>query len=100
MGRIQVALITRRLRAVSAEIDRLRAEELVVAEQADSFDDMADDAWTRAVASDELEASRDHFEASKDAAAFGSALTRVRRRIAELEVQRDELLDRLSAAQG
>jgi hypothetical protein len=98
VGRIEVAMITRRLKSVSAEIERLRAEEQLTAEQADSFDDLADDAWNRAVVSDEREAGRVHFEAAKDAAAFGSALQGIRSRVVELEARRDELLDRLSAA--
>lgn len=98
MGRIEIALLNRKLRAVSEEIDRLRAEERLVAEQADSFDDLEDDAWNRAVASDELHDSHTHFEASKDARAFGGALHGIRRRIAELDRRRDELLDRLADA--
>jgi hypothetical protein len=50
------------------------------------------------VASDALHDHHAPFEASKDAEAFGSALVRVRSRIAELLARRDELLDRLAAA--
>jgi hypothetical protein len=97
MGRLSNALIQRKLRGVTAEIDRLRAEERVIAEQSDAFDDDESDSWTRAVASGEHIDASTHFEASKDAATFRSSLAKVRARIVELEGRRDELLDDLSA---
>jgi alkylated DNA repair dioxygenase AlkB len=96
MGTFASSRLHKKLAKVSAELQRMRAEEVVVREQTMAFEEEEDYNSLRAVVSEDPFAGREYNEASKDATAFRGALQRTQERIASLEKQQDELLDKLA----
>lgn len=91
------ASITRKLKHVSADLKRLRADLLVAEEQVAHFVGEADDARLRAMVSETPLADAEAREAMRHAEAQRQARTNLLRSIADLEREQDSLLDRMSA---
>lgn len=91
------ASITRKLKHVSDDLKRLRADLLVAEEQVAHFESEADDARMRAIVSETPLADAEAREAQRHAEAQRQARTNLLRSIADLEREQDSLLDRMSA---
>jgi chromosome segregation ATPase len=89
-------LIQRRLTQNAARLKRLRAELAQVDEQMLQFESDADDTALRALVSETPGASKEASEARKHAEAMAKHRRHVVAKIAELEADQDELLDKLS----
>ena len=76
----------------------LRAELAVAEEQLDQLSAEADDARLRSLVSETPLAEREHREAAKHADAMGRHRSEVISDLQRLELQQDELLDRLNEA--
>lgn len=90
-------LVERRLVDVSERLKRARAELDVVDEQFHALTDEADDARLRSLVSETPLAEQEHRQTRRHAEAMGTARARLTQRIADLERQRDELLDKLGS---
>ena len=90
-------LVERRLVDVSERLKRARAELDVVDEQFHALADEADDARLRSLVSETPLAEHEHRESRRHAETMGAARSRLTQRIADLERQRDELLDKLGS---
>ena len=92
------ATVERRLVEISAQMKTLRAELAVAEEQLDQLSAEADDARLRSLVSETPLAEREHREAAKHADAMGRHRSEVVADLHRLELQQDELLDRLNEA--
>ncbi len=90
-------LVERRLRMVSRRLVELRAEAAVADEQYEHFAIDADDARLRALVSETPLAETESRAAERASTAHGRHRAEIVERIARLEAEQDELLDRLSA---
>ena len=86
-----------KLRKVGAELRRTRDELAVIDEQIPYLDDDADDLATRAVVSDDRSYGPEARRAGEHADAHRRQRLRLIQRIADLEREQDELLDRMTA---
>ncbi len=92
--------VERRLRLVGRRIAALREELSVADEQLAHFADIADDSRIRSLVSETPLADQEHRDAERTSTAMARHRTELVERIARLEVEQDELLDRLSARRG
>lgn len=90
-------LIERRLRNVGRRLASLREELRIAEEQAQHFAEVSDDTRIRSLVSETPLAEQDHREAERTTAAMQRHRTDLQAEITRLEVEQDELLDRLSA---
>lgn len=91
------SLVERRLSEVSHRLRELRGELAVTDEQLRHLAEEADDARLRALVSETPMAGQEHREAQKHADAMSRHRAEVVTSIEKLELQQDELLDRLTA---
>jgi hypothetical protein len=96
MGSFAKSRLERKLAKVTGELQRLRAEEVVLREQTLAFEEEEEYSSVKDIVSDDRFAQRESLEASKDASAFRRSLQRTRDRIESLGEERDELLDKLA----
>jgi hypothetical protein len=89
-------LLQRRLIDVSDRLKRLRAELAVADEQCAFLDAEAEDARLRALVSETPLADAEAHEMRRHADAQGRQRDALRRSIAELEQEQDNLLDRMA----
>ena len=92
------AQIERRLRAVSEQLKAARADLAVTEEQLVHLADEADDARLRALVSETPLAEKEHRKASRHAERLRTHRDRLQARIAALDAEQDDLLDRLTAS--
>ena len=92
------ASIERRLRAVSAQLKSAREDLAVTDEQLIQLADEADDARLRALVSETPLAEKEHRKASRHADRLRKHRERLVAKIAALEKEQDDLLDRFSAS--
>lgn len=85
-----------KLRKVGAELRRTRDELAVIDEQIPYLIDEADDMATRAIVSDDLSYGPEARRAGEHAEAHRRHRQRLLQRIAQLEREQDELLDRMT----
>jgi hypothetical protein len=90
------AAVERRLVEISSQMKTLRGELAVAEEQFDQLSAEADDARLRSLVSETPLAEREHREAAKHADAMGRHRSEVLSDLRRLELQQDELLDRLN----
>lgn len=93
---VRRATIERQLTDAHQRLVRARQELAVVNEQLPVVDDLADDARLRALVADTPTATKEHDEASRQAAVTHQNRDVLVRQIAELERRQAELLDRLA----
>jgi hypothetical protein len=96
MGSFATSRLQRKLAKITDEINRLRAEEIVLREQTLAFEEEEDYNSVKSVVSDDRFAQRESLEATKDANAFRSSLLRTQTRLGSLMADRDKLLDKLA----
>jgi hypothetical protein len=89
-------LIERRLRMVSKRISQLRAEVAIADEQLEHFTDESEDARIRALVSETPLAQSECRDAERHSSAMSRHRDDLVARIARLEAEQDELLDRLA----
>lgn len=89
--------VERRLRTVSDQLRSLRDDLLVTEEQLVRLVDEADDARLRALVSETPLAAKEHRTADRHADRLRKHRDKVVARLAALESEQDELLDRLTA---
>jgi hypothetical protein len=87
-----------RLVDVGAKIRATRSELQVVEEQMQHWADEADDTRIRSLVSETPLAGAQHREVQKSADGMSRAHEALKRRLAELLVQQDDLLDKLGSA--
>ena len=87
--------VERRLLDVAKQLQRARQELQVLDEQLVSFADVEDDTRVRALVSDSPVDTLEHREAGRHADAMRRSRAHLVNRIADLEKEQDELLDRL-----
>lgn len=92
------AQVERKLRRVSEQLRALRDDLRVTEEQLAQLSDEEDDARIRALVSETPLAEREHRKASRHADRLRKSRDRAAAKIAALEREQDELLDRLSAS--
>ena len=90
--------VERRLRAVSAQLRSLRDDLQVTEEQLVRLVDEADDARLRAMVSETPLAEKEHRAAGRHAERLRKHRDKVTARLAALEAEQDDLLDRLTAS--
>ena len=90
--------VERRLRAVSAQLRSLRDDLQVTEEQLIRLVDEADDARLRAMVSETPLAEKEHRAAGRHAERLRKHRDTVTAKLAALEAEQDELLDRLTAS--
>ncbi len=90
-------LIERRLRMVSRRLASLREELTITDEQLGYLADITDDSRIRAMVSETPLADEEHREAERTSAAMARHREELLESVARLEVEQDELLDKLSA---
>ncbi len=93
-------IVERRLSDVHERLVRARAELSVLDEQLVVVNEIADDTRMRALVAETPVASKDHGEASRQAAIMVQTRNTLVDRIAELERRQNELLDRLVVGPG
>ena len=91
------AQIERRLRTVSKQLRSARNDLAVTEEQLIQLEDEADDARLRALVSETPLAERDHRKARRHADRLRKHRDTLSAKIAALDAEQDELLDRFSA---
>jgi hypothetical protein len=91
------SVVERRLRHVAVRLRQLREELEVSDEQLAHLADAADDARLRALVSETPVSDRDHRDADRHVDAMRRHRAAVVEELASLEVEQDELLDRLLA---
>lgn len=91
------AQVERKLRKVSEQLRALRSDLRVTEEHLAQLADEEDDARIRALVSETPLAEKEHRKASRHADRLRSSRDKAIARIAELEQQQDDLLDRLTA---
>lgn len=89
--------VERRLRDVGGRLRSLRDDLAITEEQLVQLTDEADDARLRALVSETPLAEREHREASRHADTLRRHRDQLELEIERLEVDQDELLDRLTA---
>ena len=92
------AQIERRLRSVSEQLKSARDDLGVTEEQLVQLADEADDARLRALVSETPIAEKEHHKASRHAERLRKHRDRLQAKIASLDAEQDELLDRLTAS--
>lgn len=92
------AAVERRLFEVSARLSRARAELAVLDEQAEVFDDAAEDAKVRSLVSEGPQARQLHLDAQRHAQAMARARAALRRSITGLERTQEDLIGRLTSS--
>ncbi len=90
-------LLERRLKTLSRRLAELRAEVSLADEQLAHFNDDADEARLRALVSETPRADIDHRHAERHATAMARHRADLAESIVRLELEQDELLDKLSA---
>ena len=90
-------LLERRLKTLSRRLAELRAEAELADEQLAHFNDDADEARLRALVSETPQADVDHRHAERHASAMARHRADLAESIVRLELEQDELLDKLSA---
>ncbi len=90
-------LVEKRLRSVSKRLSKLREELRVADEQAAHFAEVSDDTRIRSLVSETPLADQEHREAQRTTDAMARHRDDLRDQIARLELEQDELLDRMSA---
>jgi len=90
-------LVERRLRMVGRRLLELRAEVTLADEQLAHFLDDASDAEMRSLVSETPLAASEHREASRHSDAMSRHRNDLLTRIAKLEVEQDELLDKMNS---
>ena len=88
-------LIERRLRMLSKRLAQLRAEMAIADEQLEHFTDESEDARLRALVSETPLAESDCRDAERHSTAMGRHRDELIARIARIEAEQDELLDKL-----
>jgi len=91
------ARIERRLRQISQQIMKLRTDLNQSDEQSRQLSDEADDARIRALVSETPLADREHRQAERHSERLRSHRERTSQRLRELEMEQDQLLDRLGS---
>lgn len=91
------SVVERRLRHVAVRLRQLREELEVSDEQLAHLADAADDARLRALVSETPVSDRDHRDADRHVDVMRRHRAAVVEELASLEVEQDELLDRLLA---
>jgi len=91
------ARIERRLRQISQQITKLRTDLNQSDEQSRQLTDEADDARIRALVSETPLADREHRQAERHSERLRSHRERTSQRLRELEIEQDQLLDRLGS---
>ncbi|MBU6215504.1 MAG: hypothetical protein KGR17_02785 [Acidobacteria bacterium] len=89
--------VERRLRAVGRRLAKLRGELAVADEQLAHFADITDDTRIRSLVSETPLADVEHRDAERTSSAMARHRAELVERIARLEAEQDELLDRFSA---
>jgi len=89
--------IERRLRQISQQIMKLRTDLNQSDEQSRQLADEADDARIRALVSETPLADREHRQAERHSERLRSHRERTSQRLRELEMEQDQLLDRLGS---
>lgn len=84
-----------RLKAINDEIDVLRTEARIMAEQIDFQTDVSEDARIRAIVSETPLADRDSREAGDDLARMQRVQADLEARIDALRAEQDKLLERM-----
>lgn len=92
------AQVERKLRRVGEQLRSLRDDLRVTEEQLAQLSDEEEDARIRALVSETPLAEREHRKASRHADRLRKSRDRAVAKIAALEREQDELLDRLSAS--
>ena len=90
-------LFERRLRGVGKRLAELREELRVADEQVTHFADVSDDTRIRSLVSETPLADQEHREAQRTTNAMERHRQDLRDQIARLEIEQDELLDRLNS---
>ena len=90
-------LVERRLRGVGKRLAELREELRVADEQVTHFADVSDDTRIRSIVSETPLADQEHREAQRTTNAMERHRQDLRDQIARLEIEQDELLDRLNS---
>lgn len=98
LGIVSRAQIERRLRSVSEQLRAARDDLSVTEEQLIQLADEADDARLRALVSETPVAEKEHRRASRHAERLRKHRDRLQAKIAALDAEQDELLDRLTAS--
>ena len=98
MADVSKRSITRKLAKNATRLTSLRSELGTIEEQTRMLGDEAEDMALRAIVAENTGVSRDARRAQEHAEAHRKNRERVVAEIAQLEVQQDELLDRLNAA--
>ncbi len=91
------ARIERRLRQISQQIKNLRDDIGQTEEQSRQLEDEADNARIRALVSETPLAEREHRQADRHSERLRRHRERSLERLRELQVEQDQLLDRLSS---
>jgi len=91
------ARIERRLRQISEQIKSLRDDLGQTDEQSRQLADEADDARIRALVSETPLAEREHRQADRHSERLRRHRERTSARLRELEIEQDQLLDRLGS---
>jgi len=91
------ARIERRLRQISQQIKSLRDDLGQTDEQSRQLADEADDARIRALVSETPLAEREHRQADRHSERLRRHREHTSERLRELEIEQDELLDRLGS---
>ena len=89
--------VERRLRAVSEQMRSLRDDLRVTEEQLVKLVDEAEDARLRALVSETPLAEKEHRSAARHAERLRKHRDKVAAKVAALEAEQDDLLDRLTA---
>jgi cell division septum initiation protein DivIVA len=90
-------LIERRLRRLTDQVRRTREELAVLDAQLEHFADEADYARTKAIVSDDPFAVQESFHADRSAETMTKARAALADRLARMNDEQNDLLDRLSA---
>jgi len=90
-------LLERRLRQIGRRIRSVREELSVADEQLAHFADLTDDSRIRAMVSETPLADEEHRQAERTSTAMARHRSDLLAELARLEVEQDELLDRLTA---
>ena len=92
--------VERRLRSVGRRLGALREELAIADEQLAHFAAISDDTRIRSLVSETPVADEDHRQAERTSAAMARHRAELVERIARLEAEQDELLDRLPSRRG
>ena len=87
--------VERRLRLVGRRLGALREELAVADEQLAHFADLTDDSRIRSLVSETPVADEEHRQAERTSTAMARHRSELVERIARLETEQDDLLDRL-----